>query len=115
MIVVALAVVLAGGVVLARTLLASPAAPPSEAATIWTSPASAPVLLAEPNGSGDYDPWAIDALLRFPNFASAFTLAYVAFHRAQPAVREKNSGPSPAGPTAAAGPAETPTAATGSS
>lgn len=61
MIVVALAVVLAGGVVLARTLLASPAAPPGEAATIWTSPASAPVLLAEPNGSGDYDPWAIDA------------------------------------------------------
>lgn len=62
-----------------------------------------------------FTPEAVSALIRFPNFASAFTLAYVAFHRAQPAVREKNSGRSPAGPTAAAGPAETPTAASGSS
>lgn len=47
----------------------------------------------------------IRQLLDFPNMGAAIGKAYVRFHRAQPEVREKNSGPSPAGTPAATVPA----------
>ena len=49
-----------------------------------------------------FTPEHVDRLLDFPNIGYALTVAYVAFHRAQPQEREKNSGPSPAGTPAAA-------------
>lgn len=44
-----------------------------------------------------FTPEAIEELLDYPGFGSAFGKAYVGFWAAIPEEREKNSGPSPAG------------------